>query len=86
MCNVIKLIQLRKRSNVIKLIQLRKRSIDEENRGISELANKRKQVEDEADQVGVIISNLRDKLSNVDKIIDDEGNRVKKIKESRDSL
>jgi len=60
--------------------------IDEENRGISELANKRKQVEDEADQVGIIISNLRDKLSNVDKIIDDEGNRVKKIKESRDSL
>ncbi|MEO2264615.1 MAG: transcriptional regulator, partial [Nitrosopumilus sp.] len=60
--------------------------IDEENSGITELANKRKQVEDEADQVGVIISNLRDKLLGVDKIIEDEGNRVKKIKELRDSF
>ena len=60
--------------------------IEEENRGITELANKRKQVENEADEVGVIINNLRDKLSGVDKIIDDEGSRVRKIKESRDSL
>ena len=60
--------------------------IEEENRGIKELANKRKQVENEADKVGTIINNLRERLSGVDKIIDDEGTRVKKIKESRDSL
>jgi len=60
--------------------------IDEENRGITELASKRKRVEDEADEVGTIINSLRDKLAGVDRIIDDEGTRVRKIKESRDSL
>ena len=40
----------------------------------------------EEDEVGVIINNLRDKLSGVDRIIDDEGGRVRKIKESRDSV
>ena len=59
--------------------------IEEENRGISELAEKRKQVESEADEVGTIINNLREKLSGVDRIIDDEGSRVRKIKESRES-
>ena len=57
----------------------------EENRGTSELAEKRKQVESEADEVGTIINNLREKLSGVDRIIDDEGSRVRKIKESRES-
>ena len=38
-----------------------------------ELANKRKQVENEADEVGTIINTLRDKLSGVDRVIDDEG-------------
>jgi hypothetical protein len=33
-----------------------------------------------------LINSLRDKLSGIDKIVDDEGNRVKKIKESRESL
>ncbi|MCH7560497.1 MAG: transcriptional regulator, partial [Thaumarchaeota archaeon] len=36
--------------------------------------------------VGTIINTLRDKLSGIDRIIGDEGNKVKRIKESRDSL
>ncbi len=60
--------------------------IDEENRGIQELTIKRKQVENEADEVGTIINTLRDKLSGIDRVIDDEGNRVKKIKEPIESL
>ena len=60
--------------------------IEEENRGIKELSIKRKQVENEADEVGTIINTLRDRLSGIDRIIDDEGNRVKRIKESRESL
>jgi len=60
--------------------------IEEENRGIRDLSIKRKQVEDEADQVGTIINTLRDRLSGIDRIIGDEGSRVKRIKESRDSL
>ena len=38
------------------------------------------------DEVASIINNLRDKLSGIDTIIGEEGNRVKQIKESRDSL
>ncbi|MBA4717581.1 MAG: transcriptional regulator [Nitrosopumilus sp.] len=60
--------------------------IEEENRGIADLSIKRKQVEDEADQVGTIINTLRDRLSGIDRIIGDEGSRVKRMKESRDSL
>ena len=41
--------------------------------------------EDEADEVGALIHNLRDRLSTIDGIIDNEGNSVKKIKESRES-
>jgi len=33
-----------------------------------------------------LINSLRDKLSGIDKIVGDEGIRVKKIKESRESL
>ena len=60
--------------------------IDEENRGIQQLADKRMKVENEADEVATIINNLRDKLSGIDTIVGDEGNRVKQIKESRDSV
>ena len=42
--------------------------------------------ENEADEVATIINNLRDKLSGIDTIVGDEGNRVKQIKESRDSV
>ena len=47
------------------------------------LTRKRQEVENEADEVGSLINSLKDKLSGIDKIVDDEGNRVKKIKESR---
>jgi len=60
--------------------------IEEENRGIKELAIKRQHVENEADEVGTIINTLRDRLSGIDRIIGDEGDRVKKIKESREQL
>jgi len=56
--------------------------IEEENQGIKELSNKRQQVENEADQVGSLINSLRDRLSGLDRIINDEGNMVKKVKES----
>ena len=36
--------------------------------------------------MGVIINNLRDKLANIDTIVGEEGNRVKQIKESSDTL
>ena len=42
-------------------------------------------MENEADEVGSIINTLREKLSGVDRVIDDEGSKVRKIKESRDS-
>ena len=53
--------------------------IEEENRGIKELAHKRQQVENEADEVGSLINSLRDRLSGIDRIIDNEGTKVKKI-------
>ncbi|WP_316507294.1 transcriptional regulator [Nitrosopumilus sp.] len=59
--------------------------IKEKNKGIKELVNKRIHVESEADEVGLIINNLRGKLSGIDSIIDGEGDRVKKVKESRES-
>ena len=65
---------------------IRDRYIDEENRGIQELEDKRIKVENEADEVGVIINNLRDKLANIDTIVGEEGNRVRQIKESRNNL
>ncbi len=60
--------------------------IDEENRGIQQLTDKRMKVENEADEVATIINNLRDKLSGIDTIVGEEGNKVRQIKESRDSL
>lgn len=59
--------------------------IDEESRGIKDLASKRQQVEDEADEVGSLINQLRDRLAGIDKIVNDEGGRIKKVKESRET-
>ena len=58
--------------------------IDEETRGIEHLTQKRNTVENEADEVGTLISSMREKLSGIDKIIDDEGKRITSFKESRD--
>ena len=58
--------------------------IDEETRGIQHLTQKRNAVETEADEVGTLISSMRDKLSGIDRIIDDEGKRITSFKESRD--
>ena len=44
----------------------------------------RNAVENEADEVGTLISSMREKLSGIDKIIDDEGKRITSFKESRD--
>ena len=43
-------------------------------------------VENEADEVAIIINNLRDKLLGIDAIVGEEKNRVKQIKEKTDSL
>jgi hypothetical protein len=40
-------------------------------------------VEREADEVSALITSLRDKLGGIDRIIDDEGSRIKSFKESR---
>ena len=41
-------------------------------------------MENEADEVGTLISSMREKLSGIDRIIDDEGKRITSFKESRD--
>ena len=43
-------------------------------------------MENEADEVGAIINSLRDKLLGIDTVIGDEGNRVKQIRENKDTL
>ena len=58
--------------------------INEETQGIEQLTQKRNAVEHEADEVGTLISSMREKLSGIDKIIDDEGKRITSFKESRD--
>jgi chromosome segregation ATPase len=55
--------------------------INEETQGIEHLTQKRNAVEHEADEVGSLISTMRDKLSGIDKII--EGKRISTFKESR---
>ena len=57
--------------------------IDEETQGIQQLTDKRNAVEHEADEVGSLISSMRNKLSGIDKIIEDEGKRITTFKESR---
>ena len=57
--------------------------INEETQGIEHLTQKRNAVEHEADEVGSLISSMREKLSGIDKIIDDEGKRITSFKESR---
>ena len=57
--------------------------IEEENQGIQSLARKRGAVENEADDVGNLINNLRGKLSGLDGVVNAEGERVKNFKESR---
>ncbi len=58
--------------------------IDEETQGIQHLTQKRNAVENEADEVGSLISSMREKLSGIDKIVEDEGKRITTFKESRD--
>ena len=58
--------------------------IDEETRGIQLLTQKRNAVESEADEVSALIISMRDKLSGIDKIVEDEGNKISSFKESRD--
>ena len=40
-------------------------------------------MEREADEVGSLITSLRDKLAGIDRVVDDEGTRIKSFKESR---
>jgi len=40
-------------------------------------------VEREADEVGVLINNLRNRLANIDSVVESEANKVKTIKDSR---
>ena len=57
--------------------------IDEEKQGIKVLQQKRTDVEKEADGVGTMINNLREKLMSIDSIVNEEGNKIEKFKESR---
>ena len=58
--------------------------IDEETRGIQQLSDKRNAVEKEADDVSSLILSMREKLAGIDKIVEDEGNKITNFKESRE--
>jgi hypothetical protein len=60
--------------------------IDEEKQGIKNLSQKRSDVEKEADDVAIIINNLREKLTSIDHIVDEEGNKIKNFKESKSKM
>ena len=51
--------------------------IQEESEGLQELTRKRSEVEKDADDVGNIVYSLRDKISEIDKIVADEASRIK---------
>ena len=59
--------------------------INEENQGLQDLAAKRAQAEKDADGVGSTVYNMRDRITEIGKTIDDEANRIKSFKESRSS-
>ncbi len=57
--------------------------IEEEKQGIQNLTRKRGAVENEADEVGILINNLRGKLSGIDSVVSTEGERIKNFKDSQ---
>jgi len=57
--------------------------IQDENEGLQELTRKRSEVEKDADDVGNIVYSLKDKISEIDKIVADEASRIKSFKDSR---
>ena len=59
--------------------------IGEEKQGLEDLSAKRSRAEKDADEVGSIVYNMRDRIAEIDKIVADEANRIKSFKESRSS-
>ena len=57
--------------------------IQDENEGLQELTRKRSEVEKDADDVGNIVYSLKDKISEIDKIVADEASKIKSFKDSR---
>ena len=57
--------------------------IQEENEGLQELTRKRSEVEKDADDVGNIVYSLRDKITEIDKIVADEASRINSFKSSK---
>jgi hypothetical protein len=47
------------------------------------LQQKRGEVEKEADDVAIMITNLREKLINIDQVVNEEGTKIAKFKETR---
>ena len=47
------------------------------------MTRKRSQVEGEADEVGNVINDLKNKLSGIDNVVDIEGKKVQSFKQSR---
>jgi hypothetical protein len=47
------------------------------------LTRKRSEVERAADEVGNVISDLKNKLSGIDNVVDTEGKKIQSFKESR---
>ena len=57
--------------------------IQEENDGLQELTRKRSEVEKDADEVGNIVYSLRDKITEIDKVVADEASRISSFKSSK---
>ena len=57
--------------------------IQDENEGLQELTRKRSEVEKDADDVGSIVYSLRDKITEIDKVVADEASRIKSFKDSK---
>ena len=50
----------------------------------AQMGGPEKVVEKEADDVGHLIVSLKEKLTGIDRIIEDEGSKIKNFRESRD--
>ena len=56
---------------------------DEERQGLKEHQQMRSEVVREADDVATIVNNLREKILGIDSVVNEEGSKIEKFKDSR---